>query len=91
MENSSYTNGKLTRDLQDCSAVPQPTALRRAPLTLMVSVFLNFINKIQQSKSQTFHPIMVAFVTSLEKLLIIIIRMSLEHPSSLLTSELLLK
>ena len=31
MKNSSDTIGNRTRDLQTCSAVPQPTALRRAP------------------------------------------------------------
>ena len=31
MENSNDTIGDLTRDLPACSAVPQPTALPRAP------------------------------------------------------------
>jgi hypothetical protein len=31
MKNSSDTIGNLTRDLPTCSAVPQPTALTRAP------------------------------------------------------------
>ena len=31
MKNSSDTIGNRTRDLPTCSAVPQPTALRRAP------------------------------------------------------------
>jgi hypothetical protein len=31
MKNSSDTIGNRTRDLQACSAVPQPTALPRAP------------------------------------------------------------
>jgi hypothetical protein len=32
MKNSSDTIGNQTRDLPTCSAVPQPTALRRAPM-----------------------------------------------------------
>ena len=32
MKNSNYTIGNRTRDLPPCSAVPQPTALRRAPV-----------------------------------------------------------
>ena len=32
MKNSNDTIGNRTRDLLTCSAVPQPTALRRAPL-----------------------------------------------------------
>ena len=32
-KNSSDTIGNRTRDLSTCSAVPQPTALPRAPLT----------------------------------------------------------
>ena len=31
MKNSNDTIGNRTRDLPTCSAVPQPTALRRAP------------------------------------------------------------
>ena len=31
MENCNDTMGNRTRDLPACSAVPQPTALRRAP------------------------------------------------------------
>jgi hypothetical protein len=31
MKNSSYTIGNRTRDLPACCAVPQPTALPRAP------------------------------------------------------------
>jgi hypothetical protein len=37
MKNSSDTNGKRTRDLPACSAVPQPTALPRDPFQ-MVSI-----------------------------------------------------
>ena len=35
MENSSDTIGNRTRDLPTCNAVPQPTALPRAPRTRM--------------------------------------------------------
>ena len=31
MKNSNYTIGNRTRDLPACNAVPQPTALPRAP------------------------------------------------------------
>ena len=34
MKNSKDANGNRTRDLPTCSAVPQPTALPRAPLVL---------------------------------------------------------
>jgi len=33
MKNSIYTIGNRTRDLPACSAVPQPTALSRAPVS----------------------------------------------------------
>ena len=33
-KNSNYTIGKRTRDLRACSAVPQPTALLRAPFEI---------------------------------------------------------
>ena len=35
MKNSNDTIGNRTRDLLTCSAVPQPTALRRAPLNFL--------------------------------------------------------
>ena len=38
MKNSSHTIENRTRDLQTCNAVPQPTALRRAPQSLGASV-----------------------------------------------------
>jgi hypothetical protein len=37
MKNSSDTLGNRTRDLPDCSAVPQPTALARAPSLITYS------------------------------------------------------
>ena len=43
MKNSNYTIGNRTRDLPACTAVPQPTALRCAPLPhcyLIVNTFL---------------------------------------------------
>ena len=36
MKNSNDTIGNRTRDLRNCSAVPQPTALRRAPYHIVV-------------------------------------------------------
>jgi hypothetical protein len=38
MKNSNYTIGNQTRDLLTCSAVPQPTALPRAPYYLIATV-----------------------------------------------------
>jgi hypothetical protein len=35
MKNSNDTIGNRTRDLPACSAVPQPTALPRAPLSVV--------------------------------------------------------
>ena len=45
MKNSSDTIGNRTRDLPTCSAVPQPTALRRAPHL--------FITRIKDSMTVT--------------------------------------
>ena len=41
MKNSNDTNGNRTRDLPTCSAVPQPTALRRAPIPPVLSEFIS--------------------------------------------------
>jgi hypothetical protein len=38
MKNSNDTIGNRTRDLSACSAVPQPTALRRAPIYIYMYV-----------------------------------------------------
>ena len=38
MKNSSDTIGNRTRDLPTCSAVPQPTALPRAPVCMLIDV-----------------------------------------------------
>jgi len=52
MKNSNDTIGNRTRDLPTCSAVPQPTALPRAPLrifylrnsiTVLVTVYIALI------------------------------------------------
>jgi len=38
MKNSSDTIGNRTRDLPACSAVPQPTALQRAPVCVALGI-----------------------------------------------------
>ena len=40
MKNSNYTIGNQSRDLPTCSAVPQPTALPRAPYN--IKTVMNF-------------------------------------------------
>ena len=41
MKNSNDTIGNRTRDLPNCSAVPQPTALPRAPLLKLATFSYN--------------------------------------------------
>ena len=43
MKNSSDTIGNRTRDLPTCSAVPQPTALQRAPKTNLIQIKLSVL------------------------------------------------
>ena len=45
MKNSNDTIGNRTRDLPTCSAVPQPTALPRAPPQRRI-IFLNFLSSL---------------------------------------------
>jgi len=45
MKNSNDTIGNRTRDLLACSAVPQPTALQRAPFTVCVQNIIMFGSK----------------------------------------------
>jgi len=44
MKNSNDTIGNRTRDLPTCSAVPQPTALPRAPCTWCAHTFLCYLS-----------------------------------------------
>ena len=46
MKNSSDTIGNQTRDFLTCSAVPQPTALLRAPCLEVLSIILYLWNKM---------------------------------------------
>ena len=39
MKNSNETIGNRTRDLSDCSAVPQPTAPPRVPVLAVIERF----------------------------------------------------
>ena len=41
MKTSNDTIGNRTRNLSACSAVPQPTALARAPKIIVVNVIIN--------------------------------------------------
>ena len=45
MKKSNGTIGNRTRDLLACSAVPQPTALPRAPITTLDCVLINDSNR----------------------------------------------
>jgi len=45
IKNSIDTIRNRTRDLPTCSAVPQPTALPRAPLYVKYPLFLSDINE----------------------------------------------
>jgi hypothetical protein len=46
MKNTNDTIGNRTRDLPTCSAVPQPTALPRAPAAIVVVVVVVVIKII---------------------------------------------
>ena len=43
MKNSNGTIGNRTRDLPTCSAVPQPTALPRAPFVISGGILFNML------------------------------------------------
>jgi len=43
MKNSNDTIGNRIRDFPTCSAVPQPTALPRAPYTVWVGILIQWL------------------------------------------------
>ena len=47
MKNSNDTIGNRTRELPVCSAVPQPTALPRAPYAVRYSLFVLGYKRVQ--------------------------------------------
>ena len=51
MKNSIDTIGNRTRDLPTCSAVPQPTALLRAPYSYFKKILIDNINKVSSFRA----------------------------------------
>ena len=60
MKNSNDTIGNQTRDLPTCSAVPQPTALPRAPVVCVDEVIMGEygFRHIRFTSSQIFSKVM---------------------------------